>query len=90
MQERKRIGDIPVEIMNALAAIRRGDKDTNLWNPINEWMKDNDLRQNQIAAELELEQSDYGSSHSHPIIPTQGGTGLSRQGKIPRDLRVSE
>lgn len=90
MQERGKIGDIPLEVMNALAAIRDGKDDPELRLVLNNWSEDNEFRINYIDAELELERDDSGSRHTSAITPTDKGTGLSRQGIKPRDLRVSE
>lgn len=86
----KRIGIVPDKVLSAMAAIGRGDDDESLHATIAEWVNGDGLRENFVRAWLEPDQDDSGSYHTKPLSPTDKGTGLARQGKMPRDSRYSD
>lgn len=90
MAERSKLGAIPDFVLNAMAKIGAGRTDEVLFTTIKTWVDGDKLRENFVQAWLEPDQDDSGSHHTRPISPTDNGTGLSRQQKAPRDLRIEE
>ena len=80
------VGTVPEEVLNALKKINSESPDEQDIEIIKKWIDGNKVRENFVQAWLEPDQDDSGSRHTRPISVTSNGTGLYRQGKMPRDL----